>query len=141
MKKLCLVLLFVLLFSTVWGIAEGIDLSGMSFEELQDLRDRIDDELYSRKDLGEELLTEGNYLVGDTIEAGQYIITAKEVYFYRNTVTHYSNTDGKGLEVDFGTLNVLEDFYLMTDEQCRVKLEDGEILKIDDGVSIMRKIK
>lgn len=72
-KVLCFILALVLTVTPVF--AAEIDLSSLSDEELVDLQERVMEELDNRSVLTAVPLTQGNYVVGTDIAAGQYIFT------------------------------------------------------------------
>jgi len=73
MKKLfCLILAGILIMSAAW--AEEIDLSGLTFEELDALRDRCMLEMMKRDVWQEVTVPQGVYQVGVQIPAGTWTV-------------------------------------------------------------------
>lgn len=72
MKKL--VFLFILLFSISPAFSENIDLSGLSYEELVILRDRIDIAMWQSKEWKEVTVPAGVWVVGEDIPAGHWTV-------------------------------------------------------------------
>ena len=76
MKKLAILLVFVTCIFSIGstGFAEDVDLAGMSFDDLMELRNRINDEIEERVGNDEVPLLEGYYVVGTDISEGSYEI-------------------------------------------------------------------
>lgn len=70
MKRVIIVLLIVLLVLTGSASASEIDLASMSFDELVELRDRINQQMRSIYPEYDYVLTEGNYFVGIDLPKG-----------------------------------------------------------------------
>ena len=75
MKKLVLLIAALLLVSIMAAHAEGIDLSGMSDEDISSLYDELVNEMSSRGVLKSGDLIPGEYIVGKDIAAGSYNAT------------------------------------------------------------------
>ena len=74
-KFICILLLSFCLLSL--AAAEGIDLSGLSFDELAALRDRCQLEMMQRDELKEVTIPQGVYIVGKDIPSGIWTIKCK----------------------------------------------------------------
>lgn len=74
MKKLCALILALILFSSA-ALAESIDLSGMSFDELLDLQARVNDALWAADGWKHVKIPAGYYEVGVEIPAGRWTIS------------------------------------------------------------------
>lgn len=73
MKRLiCVVLLFCLL--PIVSIADGIDLSSLTYAQLLMLRNRLTEEIISRPEWKEVTIPSGDWVVGVDIPAGYYSI-------------------------------------------------------------------
>lgn len=75
MKKLFLLIVALLLVSIMVVYAEGIDLSGMSDEDISRLYNEVVNEMSSRGVLKSGDLIPGEYIVGKDIAAGSYNAT------------------------------------------------------------------
>lgn len=75
MKKLLLITLACCLFLS-YAVADGIDLSSMSFDELKELQQQINKEIISRPEWKEVVVPGGVWTVGKDIPAGFYCISA-----------------------------------------------------------------
>lgn len=79
MKKLLILLLaFGMLFPA--ALADGIDLSAMSFDELMELRQSLMLEIMSRPEWEETTLEAGTYYIGQDIPAGYYKAVAVNTF-------------------------------------------------------------
>ena len=74
MKRLVAILLVVLSVFTFTCSAEEIDLTSMTFEELAELRDQIDEQMRANYPEYDYILTEGNYFVGIDMPAGEVML-------------------------------------------------------------------
>lgn len=79
MKKLVLLIVSLLLVSVMVVHADGIDLSGMTTEELIELDLQISEELHSRESVTNNYLYQGNYTVGEDLEEGRYVFKCEKV--------------------------------------------------------------
>lgn len=73
MKKIFAVVLIVSMLLS-FAIADGIDLSGLSFSELSDLRDRCQAEMMTRDEWQEVVVPQGIWEVGTQIPAGKWVV-------------------------------------------------------------------
>lgn len=134
MKKLSLILVLVLLFSTVCGFAEGIDLSGMSDEEISETYSKILDEMRTRGIVRSDLLGEGIYEGGVDIAVGSYNISCGKDH---NVV--YALFDTRDLYEQYNTLKTLSPVTLkmeiLTNDDTPVKidLQEGNLLYVTNG--------
>ncbi len=77
-KTMAAILVAVLLCAVVPAFASGIDLSGMSREELIALKNEIDLAIWAGEDWEEVLVPQGVYAVGEDIPAGHWTIRAAD---------------------------------------------------------------
>lgn len=75
MKKLLLITLACCLFLS-YAVADGIDLSSMSFDELVSFRNAITAELMARPEWKRVQVPVGRWIIGEDIPAGYYSISA-----------------------------------------------------------------
>lgn len=61
------------------ALAEEIDVSAMSLDELVALRAKVQSEIDTRIDATGDILPEGRYTVGQGIKAGNYVFTVQSV--------------------------------------------------------------
>lgn len=129
MKKLLAVLLVLCLLP--WAVAEEIDLSGLSIDELRALQARIAEEIVSRPEWKEVTVPSGIYKIGADIPAGEYCIrcgkSSKGYIFFeygeKTNASHsdieyprqfcdYIYADGDGKEFEFVNVLLIEGYYV-----------------------------
>ena len=74
-KIICVILSFAVLFCSAVVYAEGIDLSNLSYTELEALEKQIIAEMVSRPEYKEVTVPLGVYKVGEEIPAGKWTIS------------------------------------------------------------------
>lgn len=79
MKKFLAFVLLLAFFATP-AVAESIDLSGLSFDELVSLRDRINLALWESSDWQEATVPQGVWEIGKDIPAGHWTIRPVDGY-------------------------------------------------------------
>ena len=99
MKKLICILLLVCM--TTFAAADSIDLSGMSFEELVALKERINLAIWNCQEWQEVTVPEGLYVVGEDIPEGKWTIRAATAHF---TVIKFGDTlEPNGIEIAYSS--------------------------------------
>ena len=145
MKKLLTVILVLALTLPV-ALAESIDLSGMSFDELVALRDRINLAIWQSDEWQEVTVPQGVWKVGEDIPAGHW--TIKCAPEWRNTHIVLGNAlsdGGDGIDAWNSDRYTYERVYNpdhrwyevgdgVTEYSFNVK--DGDYIVIDDGEAI-----
>jgi hypothetical protein len=151
MKRVSVILLvFVMIFSMAY--AESIDLTGMSVEDLSDLRSAIDEELLKRDEA--VFIPDGSYVVGLDISEGSYVLSQHSddawavVWIYNSeesitalekaeneyytAMTEYRNSDDQSITMPEKI--TYSDYYTRYDlfdrEEQRLRLKDGQVLKV-----------
>lgn len=76
-KVLCFILIAAMMLT--FAFAEDIDLSGLSFEELAVLRDRIQLEMMTRDEWQKVTVPQGLWEVGVDIPAGKWMVTCADL--------------------------------------------------------------
>ena len=76
MKEVLCLLLILALLLPAFAVAEGVDLSALSFDQLVQLRDQIARELTTRPEWKEVTVPQGVWEVGVDIPEGHWVITA-----------------------------------------------------------------
>lgn len=134
MKKLVLLIVALLLVLVISVSAEGIDLSGMSDEDLCALEIAIVDELGSRGTNSTQCFFPGEYIVGDEIDPGRYVFTGVEL----------TSSDGYGYVVlrEDATNNdsTIDIEQLFEGDKYSMKLSDGNLFKVDRIVVVATRI-
>ena len=122
MKKLFALLLALALCASA-AFADGIDLSGMTFEELLDLQARVNDALWAADGWKHVKVPSGYYEIGVDIPAGRYTVTcANGMIFVYKSFTDAANSDG---------LNY-SDFYMFSGkDEINVAFVEGTAIKIE----------
>ena len=78
MKKVLVALLVVAMMIST-AMAEGIDLSGLSYDELVALKDRINLAIWESEEWQEVTVPQGRWIVGEDIPAGKWTIKCADV--------------------------------------------------------------
>lgn len=132
MKKiLSWVLISVLL--VLPGLAEEIDISGMTADELLTLRESINEELEQRVGSDGSEIWSGEYTVGKDILPGQYVLTlTKIVEDVNGEVRVYRDADAYE-EYDYDIAELLS-----KDEGYYLDLSEGMILVIEYGSGTLK---
>ena len=93
MKKIICILLLVCM--TSFAAADAIDLSGLPFDELMELRTRLNAEIISRPEWKEVKVPAGTWVIGKDIPEGCYCVKAEagkvNVSVWRKEPQDYSN--------------------------------------------------
>lgn len=138
MKKLLAVLLVLCLLP--WVYAEDIDLSGLSFEELRALQNRIAEEIVSRPEWKMVSVPPGIYKIGVDIPAGDWCIKCGKSEYGFVSLIYNDEINEAGTKVE----TLRNEFYGMIYENgddkhmefLNVKLIAGYYLQIDLGQAI-----
>lgn len=135
MKKICLLVVAVLLVSILSGFAEGIDLSGMSDEELKRLSDQVRVEITNRGLARSGDFGPGVYVVGKDIAAGTYEISTKEMYAW---YTIFPSQDVYSAFIDLSKLVSIrtEHLEIVGDDTSTLLLSDGNVLVFEHNVRL-----
>lgn len=145
MKKLIALLLVSLLALCPAAMAEGIDLKGMTLDELIALHAAIDAEIDARIGCEPSLIAGGVYTAGETIKTGVYVITCTNAYGEDGmTITVYANHEQ--YEKCRSVINQYKDDYqlyagsIAVEQAVTVSLADGMVLVIDGGIGLVEAI-
>ena len=99
MRKIICILLLVCM--TTFAAAESVDLSGMSFDELVALKERINLAIWECQEWQEVTVPEGLYVVGEDIPEGTWTIKAATTHF---TVVKFGDTlEPNGIDLDYSS--------------------------------------
>ena len=136
MRKLAIIIIVIVMLPVI-SFAE-FDLSSMSLEELQTLRENVCSEILSRSKWDSVTVPAGFYVVGEDIPAGHWTIKYKDPWAL---VTYFSKTDETGKNPDIfsgyyaATIgapgNELESIYNL--KEIDLDLQSGFYLTIDYG--------
>lgn len=110
MRKLlaALLLIVIMIFSSTYAATTfGIDLAGLSFDELLALRDQIMNELVTRAEWDNVLIPAGTYEIGVDIPEGKWTISAEPNGYFIVKIGNGINetyTDFSGDLIDYKLL-------------------------------------
>ena len=126
-------LLLALLFSTLaFASAESFDLSGLSYDELITLRQRIDLAIMQSDGWKEVTVPVGTYVIGRDIPAGDYTVT------YEGRMQACLSISVGGIVWGF---HILNPSLYKTNSIGKLSLSDGQILDITYGEVIFTPYK
>lgn len=117
MKKVIAIALALILICAAAYAA--IDLSGMSFDELLELRKQVDAALWASDGWTEAKVPAGEYTVSEDIPAGRWTISAASRHSVLVTVN-----DSRG--------NYVVSYVATSDECVNVTLSEGQTVELDD---------
>lgn len=142
MKRI-LVLVLAAMLLVCSAYAEGIDVSGMSFEELVALKEQINLAIWSSEEWQEVEVPQGVYVIGEDIPSGKWTIKAVDGISVK---VYWGDTlDEAGVALTYdGDLNVFESIYSKNYKYYEVgkttevtwELKDGEYFIVDDGIAL-----
>lgn len=135
MKRIVSVILMIVL--CIGGIASAdVDLSGMTFEELLELQQKVNDALFSSDEWIEVEVPLGVWDIGKDIPAGRYELSAspKAGSYRMPYVSYYLERH------ENGSPNKLRGSYRIEEGNTLViDLYEGNVIKIEDRSVIFRK--
>ena len=138
MKKMILLLALALLLPVV--AAAQVDLSGMSYAELVELRDQINLAMWASDEWQEVTVPQGVWVVGEDIPAGHWTIKAAEGAF--SYVKYGDKLDESGKDIDYSPAAISEiitspmaSFYNETSDRTEIDVDAqaGYYFVIDSG--------
>jgi hypothetical protein len=137
MKKLITIILILTMLLPVVALADLPDISGLSLEELHQLRENICKEILSKSQWTEVEVPVGFYVVGEDIPAGHWTIRPIDMAM----IEYFSKVDDTGKNADYSgsyfseTLGVpgnrLEQLYKT--QEIDIELKEGYFVHIDIG--------
>ena len=101
MKKLIAAALVIALFLSTAALAELPDISGLSYEELVQLKDQINLAMWNCQEWQEVEVPAGIWKIGESIPAGHWTIKAKPPKGYYNCV-YFDKLNELGTDVGSG---------------------------------------
>lgn len=134
MKKI-LIAVLLLTMLTVTAISEEFDLESMTTEDLVLLHERIDEILEDRFECQLDVIYPGIYVVGKDIKAGDYLFSCTKVGIANFWIFEIFNS-----EEDYANRNVDHRQNLRLSGQMRLKLEDGMVLSVGEGLGTVQTI-
>lgn len=140
MKKLITVILILALALPVASFADLPDISGLSYDELVQLKDKINLAIWNSQEWQEVDVPEGTYLIGEDIPAGHWTIKPYQntlcTVFYFNLLDKYGKNPAIGWE---GWSRMIADSSKYTDwekyaKQCDAVFEEGMYVQVTGRV-------
>ena len=128
MKKILCLLVALLLIGSL-GLAEAIDLSSMTDEELLALKEQVNQAISDRGLVKEFQLTAGIYIGGIDIKPGRYTLTATDA---NDMVSIGLGVDTDALDSDKGVLFMDTEYFHEGDEPkiYSLSIAEGNVLVI-----------
>lgn len=133
MKKFIALALCAVMLGSL-GLAEEIDISGMSVDELLALRVRIDDQLAAMLPSDSSAIFRGVYIVGTDIAPGKYVFECTEV-----SVDDYGQLEINESEDEDGYREEILDVNIYPGDKCYLDLTEGMLMEIEDGSGTLKK--
>lgn len=142
MKKFLALLLVFLMISP--AMADGIDLSGLSFEELIDLRNRINMAMWQCEEWQEVKVPQGTWKVGEDIPAGHWTVKCAPGAYYceinwgEKLSENKESISWSGRNSVYNKVYNKEKYPNSDEYQYEYSFEvfDGDYIVIDDGSAI-----
>lgn len=129
MKKILIVLLVICTLFTTTVYASSVELESMTTDELIELRNQIVQEINNRLGFDESKIYIGDYVVGEDIKAGDYIIVfEKNDNVERETGGGYISLYTNQEDYDRRKSCFSQSYYF--GEECYIKLKDGMVMCI-----------
>ena len=138
-KAMVLFVVMALVACAAAAVAEGIDLSGLTDDEIVTLMDRVREEMVARHIEGTATLASGTYIAGRDIPAGSYVFTCMATGDDWGNVTIYSES-GKGRQLFWEVVSAPEEdeepesFFITLEQDDQLKSGVPFSLTIYGGV-------
>ena len=133
MKNLVLLILALLLVSIMAVHAEGIDLSGMSDEEIIQLYEMVSQEMTDRNLTKSADLQEGDYVIGVDIKQGSYVFSTATDHYSAYYVFKSQDSYDAYSELQTEDSIGVDPELVFKDGPKKVDLKDGQILCVIYG--------
>lgn len=139
MKKCAVVLLVMtLVLCAATGLAESVDLSQMTLDELITIQKRVDDEIRSRLSFSSFSMYPGTYVVGTDIKAGAYVITGGSNMEYSSVAAVFESQENLLEYVSWDSSDNLQKYskhaaYIRANNDVYISLTDGDIFYLGAG--------
>lgn len=126
MKKIVAICITIaLLILSVCALAESLDLDAMTLDQLISLELDVQKKIYEQDPMAKHVLYPGTYIVGDDIDAGDYLVQCVSLMSDEKYV-RLIHRDANGEHLEEPCLDI--------EEVCRIRFEEGQDLKILYGV-------
>ena len=130
MKRICLLLFAtIMLFST--ALADGVELTAMTDDQLIELHTQIEEEMTNRNITGEHLYI-GEYIAGEDIEPGRYVVSVVDAYdsaigvYIQFDILNYNVQTGEWDRITFEDLDAIG-------QKASFTLKEGQKLTVSNG--------
>ena len=117
---------FLLLTLTFCGCAEGFDLSGMSLQELYNLRDQIDGRIREMEsDVDGIIYDSGSYVIGRDMPAGDYVLIENEDAMFASVIVRENDSENSDLLI-----------HHLISSQCVARLSEGMWVTLSEAKAL-----
>lgn len=118
-----------------------VDLSGMTFDELVDLKDQINLAIWNSAEWQEVEVPQGVWTVGEDIPAGKWTIRCNSGYYTGINIGTALNESGTGLSFPYKAAAMVYNpgYRLYSDgnmTEWTVELKTGDYVRVDDAPAI-----
>ena len=141
MKKFIAILLACLIILPA-ACAESIDLSSLSFDELQELKSRISQEMTTRPEWKETTVPAGLYEIGTDIPAGEWGLKCGKTKYGFVNISYGKQLNDSGTKVDI-PCDFMGMIYEEKDEAhqdfINMRLQEGFFIYFEHGSVIFTK--
>lgn len=133
-------IIILLIPAFAFAASNEIDLSGMSYDELVELKDRINLAIWESEEWEEVEVPQGVWKVGADIPAGKWTIKTQPSAVVNVYVGDELKNGGVDVKVK-ATERIMDEKYKYFDPKSNVtewtiELEDGQYVKVDFGVAV-----
>lgn len=126
-KKVAGLLLAAIILSAMCPVmAESIELADMDYENLVELKQAIDMELFSRPEAEPRVLAPGKYVVGEDIKAGRYYAAVNSYVFNDDCTSRV-----KVYETDETESSLWCEWPSLDEAPISIVLNDGNLLSVE----------
>lgn len=127
MKKIAGLLLSIMVLSAICPVmAKSIELTEMDYENLVELKQAVDMELFSRPEAEPRVLAPGKYIVGEDIKAGRYYATVNSYAFNEDCTSRL-----KAYETDDTEPSLWCEWPSLDEPPISIALNDGNVLSVE----------
>lgn len=137
MKKGFVFVTIILIMALILGsaaMAEEIDLSGMSYDELVELKDRINKAMWECEEWQEVTVPQGTWLVGEDIPAGHWTILPCEGYVCLVKVGDVLEENKK--DISHKSTNYSLEFIGSGKPSFSIELFEGDYVEVEQGDAV-----
>lgn len=143
MRKILALVLILLSLVSVSFAESTFDLSGLSYDELVALKDKINLAMWQSEEWQEVEVPQGVYVVGEDIPAGKWTIKAADgvkVYVYWGDALNETGTElsFNGKLYEYESLYSADHRFYEKGDTTEVSwdMKDGQYFIVDDGIAL-----